>query len=1255
MSEDRNDAPVWAKIDFGRDAIVEASAGTGKTYTLERIVLRLVAEAGVPIGRILLVTFTEKAAGELRDRIRSAVERRLAGAAPGSEEERLLEKALRGFDDATISTIHSFCQRVLREYAFENGLPMASETVASDALGSIARKAVLDALRSPEFRDRWSGSFDDLMDQVCGDGADPFVDAVSRSVAAFRSRDFDAPTETLVPELIRFEADEIRRAFREAEERGSDVGALASALDGAALHGSDRDRAAELYAGLPALRDGLAAGGDCRAALAAAKKIRFDLAGARNPRVTGRGKGARLSDVRPEATALCAELAEAVRGHVAEANRLAGSESVAAFLVDLFDRSVAAFRRRVDDACLLSYDDMVRKTAEVVARPESAPLLAKLREAYHVALVDEFQDTDGLQWDIFRTLFRHAAALPAGGAGRTDGTRLLIAVGDPKQAIYGFRGADVETYLAARSELERDQKEKLPASFRSPKPLLDAFNRLFSDPSWFDPPAEDGTDGNGIVYHDVLPPPPDAQKRYRDGDPDGTGRGPVTLLESLPARYRDAQGDDSPGHGRGTRDACLPFFARNAAAEIGRLLGLGDGAYVFRDKDGGVVRTRFRPGDFCVLVRAKHEARAFQRELDALGIRHSFYKETGLYASAEAESVLALLDFAAAPQRRGLRAAALLTPFFGVRLGGLDAALSADPPEVARLVRKWTDLAAQRRWSRLFDSFVFDTRIWRPAGPDDAGFDRRIAGVRQILDDLLAAKASSALVLEDFADALRALRDGDASAGEDGELREKETEEDRVQIMTMHASKGLEFPVVLVPFGFSPMLQTLSSLKPASAMFPCGPDGRRRRVFRIAGGPLEGRILRAAEEEALRDLRRLLYVALTRARMKLYLPWSAFAGEAGIGSKGSALRGGFLCSAILRLFGGVQEAAGAVAEPAGGDPRLLPASPPEAFADLAPAGASQSAEAPETPAPLPEEPGGDLFGRRLRWDSFSSLHRDAAAPGAAPPEPEGEARQTTDEGGAEPVVAAADSLVPRGTLAGTVFHAVMEALCGGADEPGSPGFVSVGSADDFDALWNGGESDLAATVAAAMRAGGLADREGEDGRTTARALGRMAWAALRAPLPDAVVAAGGPRRLADVSRADRRAEVSFVVSEKTAAPAGTGRDGALNGSVDLLFRAAPGKPFFLLDWKTNALPGGVYGEAEAAAAMDACGYRLQYRLYALAVADWLGGEASLGGAVYLFVRGGESGPGPAVFHETFAPGWRAAFRDEVSAALANSR
>ena len=387
--------------------------------------------------------------------------------------------------------------------------------------------------------------------------------------------------------------------------------------------------------------------------------------------------------------------------------------------------------------------------------------------------------------------------------------------------------------------------------------------------------------------------------------------------------------------------------------------------------------------------------------------------------------------------------------------------------------------------------------------------------------------------------------------------------------------------------------------------------------------------------------------------MKLYLPWSPKASASGIGSAGYALRGGFLCKAILRHFGGVQEAAAAVANPAEGNPNPGPADPKEAFDALIADIAARAVAAKANPAPVKfgEDIPDTLFDRRLHKDSFSSLH-DRGADRAADlkPEPEIDDRDDIDEGNAvddDDAAAATDdipgSAVPGGDPGGNAFHTVMESLCNGTDEPGSPGFVSVGREDDFDTLWNG-DAALRELVAGAMRAHGLGRLVGADGCPTERALGRMAWAALRAPLPFA----DGPSRLADVARGDRRAEVEFIADERHAAGA-AGRDGFLKGSVDLVFRAGRGGRFFILDWKTNALDA--YDADNAAAEMDGCGYKLQYRLYALAVADWLGGEERLGGAVYLFVRGGEHGAGPAVFHERFAPGWRDRFREDAAAAL----
>jgi hypothetical protein len=396
--------------------------------------------------------------------------------------------------------------------------------------------------------------------------------------------------------------------------------------------------------------------------------------------------------------------------------------------------------------------------------------------------------------------------------------------------------------------------------------------------------------------------------------------------------------------------------------------------------------------------------------------------------------------------------------------------------------------------------------------------------------------------------------------------------------MTMHASKGLEFKAVFIASGLS---------KPKS-------------------------------DDSLEEEKRLYYVALTRAEHKLYLPWTRWdrhlrkgVEERGLGSMGSPLLGdGFLSRAILALF------AADGREP--GNATVSLAS--DGNGDLGENGGSdlKSGRA----APIYDI--GSLKHLRLQWDSFSSLSRWDAAESVAPA-----VENDSDEtpAGVLPVQKPGATLLPRNNISGNVFHEIMETLCAMDEKKGEAGF-GVGAVPLDEALADGGQ--LMDVVRRAMRRNALDNQDG-GGDSTELTLARMAWRALNT----SIEIGGREIFLKDVRFADRLAEVEFVVDEAAVLGADTPRigdtvrDGVFNGKIDLLIRPdGEGGPVYILDWKTNSL--GDYGKLSVESAMEAAGYPLQFKLYSLAVARWLGRDA-LAGIVYLFVRGGEHGSRSGVY------------------------
>ena len=1066
---------VCNRIDYSHDAIIEASAGTGKTYTLQSIVLKLVLEKKIDsVKNLLLVTYTEKAAGELKDRIRKILEE--ADCLPSD------------FDEVTICTIHSFCRSLLTEYAFENRVPMEAEICASDK--TLVHQAVLEALHSEEYRKAQGPQFVELMTEA-GMTAEKLVAEVEKR---FTSTD---PLSELVKKK--------------------------------------RDSKAIL-----------------------------------------------INVLRPIAQRLFKE------------NKTATST--------------------------MTFDDLVERAHEVIVGEaeleksgEKSALLESIRRKYRIALVDEFQDTDRKQWEIFSSIFSHHVNLLAEGPAPRQG--VLLVVGDPKQAIYSFRGADIGAYLSAKLEItggDDEKVQKLNTTFRSSPELVDAFNRIFGmkvepDHSWF----EDMKENAGSIGYKNVDPPPNGTEKFHQIDYASDFGEPVELLESLPGEQQ-APAYWSSGYGNKSR--CLPVFLRNAAKEMKRLRLLTP-AYVTVDPRTGERKERsFSYGDMCVLVYGHADADKAREILAEEEVPFSVYKEQGIYASAEAEALLALFDFLAAPSRRGRLEALLLTPLFGYRPDQLEARLEQEDHDFARRLSVWQELIAKKEWSRFFEGVMNDTLLAHPRN-DDADFDRRWSATRQILDRLLEQVGRKAQTIDEFADVLRSWRQNDLLAGEDGALRRKESEADCVQIMTMHVSKGLEFPVVFVAWGFGELAYGVDK------------DGK---------------------EAAIRESKRLLYVALTRAEHKLYLPWSEWAqhrrkkqnkagelvgewDETGIGSVGSALLIpnaqnatqsqknpdlGFLARGIRACFGGDDAAKAAVVQ-VSKRAKTVKAN------DKAQDDGTENGAVAEKDVTLYELDAKALARQRVENDSYSSVHRKSKK--ATEP-------VDVDARGDETHVEIATqkrepTLLPRTSVSGDVFHEIMETLCNNDDSDGKTlGFCTVGKAE-FGTLVQDDRSPLLSLVGKAMRRHQIASQRNEQGDTTERVLARMVWRALNVPIK----IGGREIKLKDIDASNRRAETEFVANRALVLGAelppdgDPQRDSAFNGKIDLLIRPeGRDGPVYILDWKTNSLPD--YGPETLESAMTASDYHLQYQFYSQAVRYWLCG-AELGGVAYLFARSGEKSVG----------------------------
>lgn len=860
----------------------------------------------------------------------------------------------------------------------------------------------------------------------------------------------------------------------------------------------------------------------------------------------------------------------------------------------------------------LSYDGLVAALARSVAVEEAAE---ELRRRYRVALVDEFQDTDAVQWGIFRKVFHTHAT--------------LVLIGDPKQSIYAFRGADVAAYLDAVRVA--GSRRVLDECWRSDGRLVDGLNAVFAGAAFGD---------DRIAYRELSCTPDHRSDRLRDDPPVP----PVRVRVLARAAIDAGRGPTAPV------GVVRPVVARDVAAEAVRLLQRGS---VLAAEEGD---RPLAPHDVAVLVRTRMEAGLVHAELRAAGVPAVVTGVGSVLATEAAVAWQRLLDALARPGVRGSAATVALGPFMGWSAAQLAAAGDEELEELHDRLVRWSAVLREHGVAALYRTAAVERQLG-PRLLARAGGERLVADLEHVAELLhvvaraerLGPAALAAVLGRERAAASR----GGSGGTEDDRSRRLESDAEAVQVLTVHRAKGLEFPVVLCPFLFQPPWQP----EDAAAVF----DRDGGRVVDVSGAQPAG----WADERAAEDLR-LTYVALTRARHRVVL-WWAPAKEAAAAALTTRLeppgdverpRGE---SAADRMLAGVA-ALGAVSGGAVvGEEVVGPA--PARTVPVTRAGATHRATPPTRPlAAARFERDLDRSWGRTSYTALRGQGREAGPAAVVRTEPEDPG--TRDDESLEGEVGGGAGQVgwPEGALATPV---PLDGLAGGS----VIGTLVHRALEAVDFTAADVEADLAAAVAPQGRWVGAA---APDPAGTAAGLRR----ALETPLGPLV----DDLRLADVRRADRRDELAFELPlaggdrgsepDPTAAPpshaVGTAAiadllaahlaaddplagypdrlreldrpvRGYLSGSLDLVLRH--GGRWVLADYKTNVLRRWVdgvgqpltpwdYRPAALATAMIAGDYPLQALLYAVALHRFLrwrqpGYDPAehLGGVLYLFVRG----------------------------------
>lgn len=812
---------ILKEIDSSRHAVIEASAGTGKTYVIERLFADLVLSQRCEPDRILVVTFTEKATGELRGRVRATLEAILQGEEPharndhepvaldAAAQERLY-MALNSFERVPVFTIHGFCRRILTDFAFLTGTGFALDMVDSHgAFHRAFRNAMRDSLAVAEetrvLVRQWMGPGEN--------GKNGKIDALEQLLYdAHHHRYLALEPEARVKDAKRFLA-------------GFDPQLLASAYTKGALKKADRARALDE---LSNLREVVRSCADSPAALLGnLGKIEFEALVSPH-RATKGSQTLRF----PE------ELAKAQQEQLGRLNALyaiaLGKKSLEGRILDRFLPPIEQrLEREKRERGEIDYGDMLSRVWYALDDPPRGETLAHaIRARYRYALLDEFQDTDNVQWRIFRRLFVE------GNAGN-----VLYVVGDPKQAIYGFRGADVFTYLQAKKELLAAGAKgvRLKKNFRSTRSMVDALDAildqnvaspLFDDEIRYDNPVECGRPGLRATSgaREIVP---------------------VTLMRYCP-----------PSDGNRTRQRLRPMIGRHIAATLRRLIDDPAHKIQIAGEDGTLRGVEAR--DIFILTRSNSEADEIGGYLRETGVPFAFYKRDGLFQTSEAGDILDVLRAIEDPNDRSRKLKAWATPFFAVPFRDLAALgdLAPDDPLLQHLY-DWYALAERERFAEMFSSLLHDSGLVdRELFLSDS--ERELTNYLHIFEILLEHASRGRLSLGEVVALLEAyVAEQAAPPGTEGNVQRLESERKAVQVMTVHRSKGLEADVVFLFGGFS-KAQNRNNLEIYHR------DGRTRFAFG------EQRKQEAIKEHLKREERaesqRLLYVGMTRARAKLYLP-----------------------------------------------------------------------------------------------------------------------------------------------------------------------------------------------------------------------------------------------------------------------------------------------------------------------------------------------------------------------------------------------
>ncbi len=1189
--------------------LIEASAGTGKTYAISTLFVRLVLESELTVDQILVVTYTTAATAELRRRIRQKLDQfRQAlvfltetGDADALSEKlvdselaayllkfksnaaaalRKIETAIAEFDKVAIDTIHGFCRKALQDYAFEGGRLFDTELIQDHS--DIVYEIVADFLRqhlytcSPEFvafaveHLELEALFEYVFNKLLYSNLRILPEASL------------SPTNEVEENYRRARADFTREWQHSNKAAEAAIAAVASKL---------RQTPEQLHADIDAF---------CLSVQAGQSREAFPQW---PPALTSLLEKLPRQKWQPAALFDSAQKLQQAYAQL----KKDFEQRLVALKSNLLEFVRTELESRKDERNVYFFDDLLIRLNDALRQPQSQ-LAAALRAKYRAALIDEFQDTDMEQYLIFKQIFFNS-------------TTIVFLIGDPKQAIYRFRGADIFSYIKAKKDASRVYT--LRTNYRSTPGLVTAINILF---------GRDMTPFQPFVYDDIpFLPSQSGENPERD----------ELVITDAPCAPLQVWLLDSSRLNEGKRISAgkaRDWICSAAAAEIARLLQLGKNGVAQLGKE------KLRESDIAVLVRSKFEGAMMQQALFRLGIYAVMNTAASVFESKEASELLRILTAVANPKDGGLLKAALATDLIGMNAREI-LELSIDEGKWEKIYDRFNEY--HRLWrdagfTRMFAQMLRDERIPQHVIEYEDG-ERRITNLMHLAELITQAISQNNLSMTSLLKWFQNRQKVRNKRIEEHQLR-LESDENAVKILTMHISKGLQFPVVFATFSWYTYSEDDREI-----LFH--DDQQAWKLTLDLGSPQAQENQLKMQMEQLAEDVRLLYVALTRARNLCYFAWGRFNSFGRTLAKRSA-------PAYLLHTPKVDQPCNPVPPTEAHYFGITDQKIRRTLDELAASSAGAIAV-----ADLPTEPGEQVqpeavdvqsltcrsFSAKIdasfRIASYSSLIAGVAH-GEELPDYD-EVDEPAPEAEEEIVEPAENSFVnfPRGTRTGTFIHSILEEMdFTETDERILQELIeSKMQRFGFEKEWLPGVKDLLAAV----RSVPLGDippdppsRGGTKGFTLSQVPKSKRLNELEFYFP---VESLNPSQLRKIYGefemsyrgpfTSRLAEVSFARLT-----------GFMKGFIDMVFEH-DGR-FYIVDWKSNYLgdtPASYHADALVSAMADSL-YFLQYDLYTVALDRFLRlrypgyrYEEHFGGVYYIFLRGLSASANSGIYFDRPAP------------------